>query len=457
MDAKNDLTKNSIIKTVITFSIPFLLANLIQALYGAADLMVIGWYCSAESVAAVSTGTQVTQIITSIVSGLTLGGTVLTGKYVGMKRNEDVKETISTNLTVFFIVGIVLSFLLYIFASPVLKALQTPADSFILATDYVRVCAVGVVFICGYNAISAILRGYGDSKSPLIFVAVAGVLNLIGDIVLVKYFNLDVKGTALATIASQGISMFLAMAYLNKRNFIFKFKLSNFNINLKKLKELASVGIPISLQECMIRVSFLYLTSVTNSLGVDSSAAVGIASKYDVFAMLPATSAANALAAIVAQNYGAGEFKRMNKALLTAILFALPFSMAFFLWAQLSPQSMISVFTKDAQIIETGIPFFKTCSFDYIAVLFVFCLNGYLNGRSLTVFTMISSCFGALALRIPLLYFLCKNVPHNLGIIGTAAPLVSTIMAVYTIIFVLYLINKKSPTNSITAKNTPLN
>ena len=164
------------------------MANLIQALYGAADLMVIGWYCSAESVAAVSTGTQVTQIITSIVSGLTLGGTVLTGKYVGMKRNDEVKETISTNLTVFFIVGVLLSFLLYIFASPVLKVLQTPAASFLLAVDYVRVCAIGVVFICGYNAISAILRGYGDSKSPLIFVAVAGVLNLIGDIVLVKYF-----------------------------------------------------------------------------------------------------------------------------------------------------------------------------------------------------------------------------------------------------------------------------
>ncbi len=453
MNTKNDLTKDSIIRTVITFSIPFLLSNLIQALYGAADLMVIGWYCSPESVAAVSTGTQVTQIITSIVSGLTLGGTVLTGKYVGMKRNKDVKETISTNLTVFFIVGIILSFLLYAFAVPVLKILQTPQDSFMLAVEYVRVCAVGVVFICGYNAISAILRGYGDSKSPLMFVAAAGVLNLIGDIVLVKYFNLDVKGTALATIASQGISMFLAMIYLNKKDFIFKFKLSNFRINLAKFKELAAVGIPISLQECMIRVSFLYLTSVTNSLGVNASAAVGIASKYDVFAMLPATSAANALAAIVAQNYGAGEYKRMNKALITAILFAFPFSMAFFLWAQISPQSMIAIFTQDKGIIETGIPFFKTCSFDYLAVLFVFCLNGYLNGRSLTVFTMISSCLGALTLRMPLIYILCKKVPDNLGIIGTAAPLVSGIMAVYTAVFVIYIIKN----NSLINKKIPLN
>lgn len=442
MAESNNLTNDNIIKTVIIFAIPFLLANLIQALYGAADLMVIGWYCSAESVAAVSTGTQVTQIITSIISGLTLGGTVLVGKYVGMGRPEDVKETIATNLSVFFIVGIALSILLFAFAPAVLTLLQTPEKSFSIAIDYVSVCAMGVIFICGYNAISAILRGYGDSKSPLLFVAISGTLNLIGDIILVKYLNMGVKGTALATISSQGISMFLAMAYLNKKNFIFKFRPSSFRINGSKLTELAKVGIPITLQECMIRLSFLYLTSVTNSLGVDASAAVGIASKYDVFAMLPATSTANALAAIVAQNYGAGEYGRMSKALLTGILFALPFSLIFFAWAQVSPESMIGIFSKDTGIIETGVPFFKTCSYDYIAVLFVFCLNGYLNGRSMTFFTMISSCFGALALRMPLLYLLCSHVPNNLGIIGTAAPIVSLIMALYTLIFVFAVIKK---------------
>lgn len=444
METNQSLTQGNIVKNVILFSIPFLLANLIQALYGAVDLMVIGWYCPPESVAAVSTGTQVTQIITSMISGLTLGGTVLVGKYAGMNRPDDIKDTIATNLTIFGIAGILLTFLLLAFVSPVLTALKTPAASFSQAKEYVSVCACGVLFICGYNAISAILRGYGDSKSPLLFVAISGCLNLAGDIVLVKYLDMGVSGTALATIASQGISMFLAMFYLNRRNFIFQFRLSNFKISKPKALELAYVGIPISLQECMIRLSFLYLTSVTNRLGVSAAAAVGIASKYDVFAMLPATSAASALTAVVAQNYGAGEYKRMNQALAVAIFFALPFSAAFFLWAQINPASMIGIFSNDPAIIAAGIPFFKTCSFDYLCVLFVFTLNGYLNGRSKTMFTMVSCCFGALALRMPLIYAACHYAPNELGIIGMVAPAVSGIMAVYTFVYVLRLMKQSS-------------
>lgn len=442
METNQSLTQGNIVKNVILFSIPFLLANLIQALYGAVDLMVIGWYCSPESVAAVSTGTQVTQIITSMISGLTLGGTVLVGKYAGMNRPDDIKDTIATNLSIFAIAGILLTFLLLAFVSPVLTALRTPDASFSQAKAYVSVCACGVIFICGYNAISAILRGYGDSKSPLLFVAVSGCLNLVGDILLVKYLDMGVSGTALATIASQGISMFLAMIYLNRRNFIFQFRLSNFKISRPKALELAYVGIPISLQECMVRLSFLYLTSVTNRLGVSAAAAVGIASKYDVFAMLPATSAASALTAVVAQNYGARKYKRMNQALAVAISFALPFSAAFFLWAQINPASMIGIFSNDPAIIAAGIPFFKTCSFDYLCVLFVFTLNGYLNGRSKTMFTMVSCCFGALALRMPLIYAACRYAPNELGIIGMVAPAVSGIMAVYTFVYVLRLMKQ---------------
>lgn len=444
MKKEYDLTEGSITKTVILFSLPFLLANLIQALYGAVDLMVVGWYCSSESVAAVSTGTQVTQIITSLISGLTLGSTVTVGKYVGMKQPDDVKKTISTSLCLFGVTGIVLTVLLFVFSVPILTLLKTPAQSAPLARQYVAICAMGIVFICGYNAISAILRGYGDSKSPLIFVAIAGLLNVIGDIVFVKYFHMGVAGTALATILSQGFSMFCAMIYLNHNDFIFKFHLSSFHFYQEKVRELMVVGIPISLQECMVRLSFLYLTSVTNALGIYAASAVGIASKYDYFAMLPASSVASALASIVAQNYGAKKYDRMNKALFIGIGFALPFSLAFFLWAQLSPASMISVFSTDPNIIATGIPFFRTCSIDYLCVLLVFSMNGYLNGRGKTIFTMISCCFGALALRMPLIYLVCHYLPDNLGMIGMVAPLVSGVMALYTLIYTLNCIKKRN-------------
>ena len=286
-------------------------------------------------------------------------------------------------------------------ANFILAALQTPAPSLKLAKQYVTICFYGIFFICGYNAISAILRGYGDSRRPMYFVAFACVLNIAGDIIFVKYLGLGVSGVALATVLSQAISMICSVIYLNKTKFLFTFRPSSFRIDWDLARELACVGIPISAQECMVRLSFLYLTSVTNRLGVNAAAAVGIASKYDVFAMLPSTSIASALAAITAQNYGAGKPDRAKKSLAAGVGFAFLASSLFFLWAQLSPETMIGVFNRDAAIIQEGIPFFRSCSFDYLAVAFVFCLNGFMNGRSKTVFTMISCCFAALALRMP--------------------------------------------------------
>lgn len=437
MNHDNLLTEGNVFHVLLTFSVPFLIANVIQALYGAVDLMVIGWYCSPESVAAVSTGTQVTQIITSMVSGLTLGGTILVGKYTGMKDEERTCRTIGTTLSLFAIVALALTVGMLAWRDPILFALKTPAASLDEARQYVTICFCGIFFICGYNAISAILRGYGDSRRPMYFVALSCVLNIIGDLVFVKYLNMGVAGTALATILSQSISMICSILYLNRRKFIFTFTLRNLRIDLDRAKELAMVGIPISSQECMVRLSFLYLTSVTNRLGVSAAAAVGIASKYDVFAMLPATSIASALAAITAQNYGAGKPERAKSSLTAGIGFAVLASSLFFLWAQLSPETMIGIFNTDPDIIEAGIPFFRSCSFDYLAVSFVFCLNGFMNGCSKTVFTMISCCFGALALRMPLIWLAYTYCPDNLLIIGSIAPAVSGFMALYTALFVV--------------------
>lgn len=437
MNDKNLLTEGNVFRVLVNFSVPFLVANVIQALYGAVDLMVVGWYCTPESVAAVSTGTQVTQIITSMVSGLTLGGTILVGKYVGMKDEKAVVKTIGTTLTLFAIVAVCLTGGMLALRDTILTALKTPEPSFQDAQAYVTICFYGIFFICGYNAISAILRGYGDSRRPMYFVALSCVLNIIGDIVFVKYVHMGAAGTALATVLSQAVSMICAVITLNKSQFPFTFRLKNFRIDRARAAELAQVGIPISLQECMVRFSFLYLTSVTNRLGVSAAAAVGIAGKYDVFAMLPATSAASALAVITAQNFGAGKQKRARQSLLAGMGFALLASSVFFFWAQLSPQTMIGVFNSDPDIVAAGIPFFKSCSFDYLAVSIVFCLNGYMNGRAKTLFTMISCCFGALALRVPLIYLAYTYCPDNLLVIGSIAPAVSGIMAAYTAAVVL--------------------
>lgn len=435
---QNQLTEGNILKTLLVFAIPFLIANILQSLYGAVDLFVIGKYCDAASVAAVSTGTQVTQIVTSLVTGLTLGSTVIIGQYMGQKNYRRAAQTIGTTLTVFALVATLLTILMLAFERPLLELLSTPAESFELTMQYVAICAAGNLFVCGYNAISAILRGYGDSTRPMIFVAVACALNIFLDFVFVKYMGLGVSGTALATVISQAVSMVCAIIYLKKSSFIFDFKLKSFRPVPALVRELAVVGIPISFQELMIRISFLYLMTVMNGCGVYAAAVVGISSKYDVFAMLSGTSVANALAAITAHNIGAGKPERARRSLWYGLSFALCAAFLFWLWAQLSPQSMIRVFSDDEQVIAAGVPFFRSNSYDYLLVTIVFCLNGYLNGRQKTVWTMISSSAGALLLRIPLVYLFAKYFGDNLGMLGRIAPTVSGIMACYTLAYVLY-------------------
>ena len=435
---ENNLTEGNILKTLLLFAVPFLIANILQSLYGAVDLFVVGRYCSAESVAAVSTGTQVTQIITSLVTGLTLGSTILIGQAMGSGNREKAKKIIGTTLTVFAMVAILLTVIMLVFERWLLTILKAPEESFELTMQYVAICMLGNIFICCYNAISAILRGYGDSKRPMVFVGVACVINIILDFVFVKYCGLDVSGTALATVISQGASMIIAIIYLKKKQFIFDFRLRSFRPVGSIAGELARVGIPISFQELMVRISFLYLMTVMNNCGVYAAAVVGISSKYDVFAMLSATSMAGALAAITAQNMGAGKWDRARRSLWYGLGIALFISCLFFIWAQINPQSMIRVFAGDENIIAAGVPFFKSCSYDYFMVTIVFCLNGYLNGREKTVWTMISCSAGALLLRIPMVYLFGRYFGDDLGMLGRIAPIVSGIMACYTLVYVLY-------------------
>lgn len=431
----NTLTQGNVAKVLLTFAVPFLLANILQSLYGAADLFVVGQFCDARSVAAVSTGTQVTQIITSLVSGLTLGGTILIGKYTGMRDEKRVQQSIATMLTLFSLVAVILTAAMLLLERPLLQLLNTPEEAFTYTMQYVAVCAAGNIFICGYNSISAVLRGYGDSRHPMYFIAIACGLNIVLDIILVQF--LGVVGTALATVISQAVSMIIAVVYLRRTGFIFDFKWRSFRITKSMAVELACIGLPISFQELMVRISFLYLTAVMNRCGVYAAAVVGIGSKYDAFSILSATSIANALAAVTAQNMGAGKPERARSSLWYGMSFALGVAFLFWLWAQLSPQTMLGLFTGDREIIRAGVPFFRACSYDYLMTALVFCLNGYLNGRAKTLWTMVSCSAGALLLRIPMVCIFGRFFGDNLKMLGMIAPIVSGIMACYTLIYVI--------------------
>ncbi|MGI6020218.1 MAG: MATE family efflux transporter [Lachnospiraceae bacterium] len=437
---KDTITEGRILPALLKFALPFLAAYILQSLYGAVDLWVVGKFSGAAAVAAVSTGTQVTQIVTSLVTGLTTGSTVLIGEYAGAGKGDKVKRTIGTTLTVFAVVAVIISILMIVFEKPLLTVLRTPEESFELTALYVTICAAGNIFVCGYNAISAVLRGCGDSRRPMYFVGIACGINVVLDIIFVRYLGMGVAGTAFATIISQGFSMFFAAFYLRKKDFIFDFRWKSFIPDKRIAGRLAGIGVPLSLQEIMVRISFLYVTLVMNSAGLYAAGVVGIGAKYDIFAMLAGNALAGSLAAFTAQNYGAHKLDRAGKALLYSLVFDLIVSMAFFAWAQLSPETMIGVFSHDENIIAAGIPYFLTASFDWPVVTSLFILNGYLNGRQKTVWTMVSVCFGALALRIPMTWYVGHHYPQDIGTLGKVAPTVSAVMLFYTLIYVIIII-----------------
>lgn len=430
------LTEGNIGKTLVSFALPFLIANFIQALYGAVDMAVVGWFSNAAGISAVSTGTSVIQIITCIITGLTMGVTILIAQYRGAGKDKDTVETIGTMFTFFTGIAIALTILMFLITGPVLRLLQTPDAAFAGATQYVLICSGGIVFIFGYNAISAMLRGFGDSKSPLLFIAIACVINIIFDIVLVGGFHMGPAGAAIATVFSQGVSMVIAIFYLNRRDFIFQFRRENLKLKAEKAKRLLRIGLPVSLQETTVHISFMFITAIINQMGVIASAAVGIANKFEAFAMLPATAFSGAIAAIAAQNMGAGKPERAKKSLNVAMGMAFICSVFFFAWAQLAPASVMQLFKADPEVTAAGVQYLRSFSFDFMLVAFGFTMNGFLNGCGKTGFAMANGVAASLFIRLPLAFICSRAFAGNLIGVGMAAPIATACSVTVALIYI---------------------
>lgn len=422
MNSNRSLIEGSIFKNLLSFALPFLFSNMIQCLYGAVDMAIVGWGSDSAGISAVSIGAQIIQIVFCLVVGLNMGGTILIAQYLGAKKERDIVETIGTMLSLFAIASVILTVVMFFVTTPILNLMQTPKEAFDQAKAYVLISSGGIVFIFGYNAVSAILRGFGDSTRPLVFISIACVTNIILDLLFVCVFHMGAAGAAIATVIAQALSMVLAFLYLNRKKFIFQFKLANFRIHRDKVIALFKVGLPVSLQETCVSFSFLFITSIINSMGVVASAAVGIAGKFENFAMLPSSAFSGAISAIAAQNIGANQPERAKKSLYWSVGIAVCFSLLFFAWAQIMPSTILSIFKADSAVTLAGAEYLRSFSFDFILVAFGFSLNGFFNGCGKTTFSMINGVFASVLIRIPLAYVLSVTQPTNLFGIGFAAP-----------------------------------
>lgn len=433
---EQNLTEGNIYKSLIKFAIPFIIANFIQALYGTADLLIVGIFTDTAGLSAVAIGTQVMQIVNGLITGLTMGGTILIGQYFGANKEEDTIATVGTMLTSGIVASIIITIGMIFSANWLLRIVQTPNEAFYDAKMYVLIASSGVLFIFGYNAISAILRGLGDSKSPVYFISIACVINILLDLIFVGVFKMRAAGAALATIIAQGVSMILAIIYLSRKNFIFEFKISNLIFDRYKVKQLLELGSPLSLQEVLLWSSFLVIAAIANSMGVASSAAVGIVAKFEVFSMLPPLAISYALAALTAQNIGANKPERAMKALKISIFLSFLCSLFFVAWAQIHPQSIMGLFKADGEVVEAGSQYLKTFSIDFMLVAVKFNLNGFLNGCGRTTFAMINGIASSIFVRIPMAFLFAIYLSGGLKGLGLAAPIASIVSIVVSLIFI---------------------
>lgn len=446
-----DLTKGSVPKVLMQFAMPYLLANVLQALYGGADLFVVGRFDDAASVAGVAIGSQVMQTVTGIILGLTAGITVLIGIATGARDEKKAAATIGSAVWLFAIIGAVLTLLMTVWHDTIATAMHTPPEAMTDTRHYLLICSLGIPFIIGYNVVFGIMRGLGDSRSPLYFVALACVINIVLDFVLVGGCHMRAAGAATATIASQGISFAAALCYLHRKGFRFPFTRRDIRLNGILSKRIIKLGTPIALQDALINISFLIITVIVNRMGVTASAALGVVEKLIVFAMLPPVAISSAVAAMTAQNYGAGLTDRMNRCLKSGIGMALVFGTAFCIYSQFLPETLMGIFTNDAPVIELGVEYLHGYSIDCIIVSFVFCINSYFSGQGNSLFPMVHSLIATFLFRIPLSWIFSHIAPTSLFPMGFAPPL-ATMVSLAICLWYLKIWQKRQASSGIRAE-----
>ena len=427
MQKELDLTQGKVPYVLLQFAVPYLLANVLQALYGGADLFVVGQFDDAASVAGVAIGSQVMQTVTGIILGLTTGITVLIGIATGARNHRELASIIGSSVWLFGIVGAGLTLVMTVCHNPIAVMMHTPVEAMADTEHYLLICSLGIPFIIGYNVVCGILRGLGDSRTPLYFVALACVINIVLDFVLVGGFHLRAMGAAIATVASQGISFLSALWFLHRRGFNFEFSRRDIRLSRYISLRVLTLGAPIALQDALVNVSFLIITVIVNQVGVVASAALGVVEKIIVFAMLPPMAISSAVAAMTAQNYGAGLTERMNRCLRAGIGMALVFGVSVCVYSQFFPETLTAIFTNEKAVIAMGAEYLHGYSIDCIIVSFVFCINSYFSGQGNSWFPMIHSLIATFLFRIPLSWLFSHIDPTSLFWMGFAPPLATSV------------------------------
>ena len=443
---QKDLTRGSVAKHLILFALPFLASNFLQALYNMSDMFFVGRFNGAVGATAVGVGGQVTFLVLNLISGLAVGGTVLIAQFIGARRQEDVRRTVGTIFTLYGAAGAVLTVVMLVADRYILRLLVSEPAAYAETLKYTDICMAGLIFIFGYNAVSAVLRGMGDSKHPLLFVAISSVLDIGMNALFCGVFRWGAAGAAWSTVIAQGLSFLMSVWFLRKKDFIFDFRLKSFKIDKDIARRLLRIGLPTSIGGVTVSFSFITLTGVANSIaGIVGTTALSVTGKVNSVAILPAFAMQASVSSMAGQNLGAQKHDRALKTCLTGIGIALCVTVPLMLLVRTfaAPITRFFIGTESEGLspeiaracVEQAAIYIRSISWDYIFVAGTFNIIGLALAAGHTKFTLATSMFSSIVARVPAAWLLGKTLRLGLMGMGFAVPITTVLVLAIDVVY----------------------
>ena len=444
---EKNLTTGSVFKSVILFSLPYLLSYFLQTLYGMADLFIIGQFDGVASTTAVSIGSQVMHMLTVMIVGLAMGTTVSIAQSVGAGNRKQVAQNIGNTVTLFMIVSVALMIVLLCLVRPIVAAMSTPKEAVDGTVSYLTICFIGIPFITAYNIISSIFRGMGDSKSPMYFIAVACLVNIALDYFFMGVLNFGPAGAALGTTISQAVSVAVSLFVILKKKSIVLEK-QDFKPKRTVMGKVLKIGVPIAFQDGLIQVAFIVITIIANQRGLNDAAAVGIVEKLMSFLFLIPSSMLSTVSALGAQNFGAGKPKRAMQTLRYAIMLAVGFGIIASVTIQFTAGSIVALFTDagttdGAEVVRFGSQYLRGYIWDSIFAGIHFSFSGYFCACGRSGLSFLHNILAITLVRIPGVYLTSKIFATTLLPMGLATA-AGSLLSVFICLIAFAVIQHKS-------------
>lgn len=436
---EKNLTSGSVFQNIVWFSLPYLLSYFLQTLYGMADLFIIGQFEGVAGTTAVSIGSQVMHMITVMIVGLAMGSTVSIAQAVGANNKKQASLSVGNTVTLFMGLSVVLSAVLLLFVRPIVTVMSTPEEAVSGTVLYLTICFLGIPFITAYNIISSIFRGLGDSRSPMYFIAVACVANMVLDYLFIGYFHLGPAGAALGTTLAQAVSVAIALLAISRQKSGITLCKNDFRPRKSVMGQLLQIGIPVALQDGFIQIAFIVITIIANRRGLSAAAAVGIVEKMISFLFLVPSSMLSTVSALCAQNIGAGKEDRARETLRYAIMIAAGFGILVSILIQFIAEPAVGLFTTDATVRMMGGQYIRGYIFDCIFAGIHFSFSGYFCACGRSEFSFLHNIIAILLVRIPGVYLTSKLFPTTLLPMGIATACGSLLSVGICVIVYLWL------------------